>query len=521
MAFSQQEALEIEQAACRHNLSYFIEKTFKIVNPGTPYLHNWHIDCMAEFLMACYRREIKRLIINIPPRSLKSISTNVAFPAWIMGHDPSLKLMSASYSLDLSLKHSVDCRTVINDGWYQSCFPHTHLAPDQNEKGKFMTTFRGQRFATSVGATTTGEGGNFLIIDDPHSADQAQSDTIRQFQIDWFDRSFSTRLNSKENDVIIVIMQRLHFNDLTGHLLKLGGWQHLCLPAIFDKPRTISIGNFSRDIKAGEILHTAREGKVLLDRMRQQMGEYAFAGQYLQTPVPEGGGIIKNAWFRYWPHDKELPKFAYIIQSWDTAFTEKTTGDPSACCTLGVFFPDDNDMDTIRMMGGGFAVMLIDCFSEHLGFPQLRKKIIEMRSYLYGEQEKKVDMILIEKKASGQSIIQELRNANIPVKDFNPGREDKKTRLHSVSHLIENGLLWLPESKHRPGEPVSWAMEFIHQVCSFPAAEHDEYVDILSQTLRMLSDMTFLRADGMAEDVEEDDGTDPYAVSNIPNPYGS
>lgn len=482
-------------------------------------MHNWHIDCMAEYLMACYRRDIKRLIINIPPRSLKSVSTNVAFPAWAMGHDPTMKIMSASYSLDLSLKHSVDCRAVMQDDWYKTCFPNTMIAPDQNEKGKFMTTQRGERFATSVGATTTGAGGDILIIDDCHSADQAQSDTIRESQLEWFDRSFSTRLNDKARGVIIVIMQRLHHADLTGHLLKLGGWEHLCLPAIFDRQKTISIGNFHRKIKSGEILHSDRENKKLLEIMRTQMGEYAFAGQYLQIPTPEGGGIIKRAWFNLWPHEYQLPKFTYIIQSWDTAFTEKTSGDPSACVTFGVFFPEDADMEMVARMGGGYAVMVIDCFSEHLGFPDLREKMLEMRNYAYGAEEKRVDLILVEQKASGQSIIQELLNANLPVRASKPGRLDKVSRLHAISHLIENGLLYIPESNRRPGEPVSWAMDYINQLCTFPASEHDDYVDCTSQALKMLSDMDFMRADGYADDFEEDEDSG-LPVTTKPNPYG-
>lgn len=514
------DALAIEQMACRQHLSYFIERAFKIINPGTKYVHNWHVDCLAEYLMACQRREIKRLIINIPPRALKSISANVAWPAFLLGHDPATRIMSASYSLDLSLKHSVDCRTIMNDPWYHSCFPNTILAHDQNEKGKFQTTARGQRFATSVGGTTTGEGGNFLIVDDPHSATQADSDTIRESQVDWYDRAYASRLDDKEKDVIVIIMQRLHQKDLTGHLLAEGGWEHLSLPVIFQSPRTISIGNFHKDIKAGEYLHKARFSEEFLEKERRK--PYVFAGQYMQNPVPEGGGIIKNSWFKYWPYDKALPKFTYILQSWDTAFTERTSGDPSACCTFGIFFPEMDDRDEeIRSIEDGYAVMLIDCFEEHLGFPELRRKILEMRKYLYGEHEKRVDLLLIEKKASGQSIIQELRNANLPVKDFNPGREDKRQRLNSIAHLIESGLLWIPESKRRPGEPVSWALNYIHELCSFPAAEHDEYVDCTTQAFRILSDMTFIRADGMADDFEEDDTSDPYAVSNQTNPYGS
>lgn len=511
--------IEIENAACRMYFRYFVERAFKIINPSTPYLHNWHIDLMSEYLQACHNREIKRLIINVPPRSLKSVCTNVAWPAWILGRDPSARIMSASYSLDLSLKHSVDCRTVIEHEWYQQCFPNTKIAKDQNEKSKYMTNERGHRFATSVGGTTTGEGANILIVDDPHSALQAQSDTIRESQIEWYDRAYSTRLDDKERGVIVVIMQRLHQNDLTGHLLRMGGWEHLKIPGIFEKPKTFSIGSFKKDVEAGELLHAKRETVLMLEVMRRQLGEFGWAGQYMQNPVPEGGGIVKSKWFNLWPANERLPRFAFVMQVWDTAFTEKTSGDPSGCITLGVFFPDDEVSEKVRNMGGGFGVMLIDCFCEHLGFPDLRKKMIEMRSYRYGDMEKAVDLILIEKKASGQSILQELKNAGLPVKAFNPGRLDKTARLHAVSHFIENGMVYIPESTRREGEFRDWAMDFVNQVCSFPAAEHDEYVDCLSSGLATLSEMTFLRVEQMAEDIDESAGEDPYAMRHRINPY--
>ncbi len=520
ISLSPKEAVEYEMAGCREHLSLFIEKTFEIVDPSTQYLHNWHIDCISEHLEACHRREIKRLLITIPPRYMKSISCNVAFPAWVLGHNPSEKILSASYSLDLSLKHSVDCRLMMQSDWYKSCFPGTRIADDQNEKSKFITTKRGQRIATSVGGTVTGEGANILILDDIHSALQAQSEVIRESQIEWISQSFLSRLNDKKNGVIIGVMQKLHLADAATFLLKQGGYIHVNLPAIAPNNKTISIGKFYKEIKTGDILHPEREDAKMLAVLRRQMGESTFSAQYLQNPVPDGGGIIKQKWFELWPANKKLPSFVYVMQIWDTAFTEKVTGDPSGVITLGVFFPEEEDRENLQTVGGGFAVMLIDCENEHLGFPALRKKMIEMRSYRYGEREKAVDMVLVEDKASGQSIIQELRNANLPVKAFKVGRMDKTARLHSISHFIENGLFYIPESTKRPGEFRDWAMEFVNQVCSFPAAEHDEMVDCLSSAMITLSQMTFLRMDSIAEEIDED-RSDPHASNNVSNPYGS
>jgi len=357
VTITNKEALEYELAGCREDLSLFIEKTFEILNPGTPYLHNWHVDLIAEYLEACEKREIKRLIINMPPRALKSISASVAFPAWLLGRDPTKKIMAASYAETLSYQHSMDCRSVIQSDWYNMCFPNTKLSPDQNEKSKFMTTKRGHRIATSVGAATLGLGGQFLLVDDCHTPAQAASDDVRDSQLKWFDNTFSTRLDDKERDVIIVIMQRLHQRDLSGYLLKNGGWTHLCLPALFSKRQTFTIGKFSKTVEVGEYLHPERFSKKFLDNERATKGETFVAGQYMQVPVPEGGGLIKNKWFQLWPSDKKLPRFVYVMQIWDTAFTEKTTGDPSGVITLGVFFPEEEERENIQSTGDDSAVM--------------------------------------------------------------------------------------------------------------------------------------------------------------------
>jgi predicted phage terminase large subunit-like protein len=514
------ENLQIEMVAARRHLRFFIEKAFGIVTPGTQFSRNWHIDLLSEYLEACYNRQIKRLIINVPPRSLKSVSVSVAFPAWCLGHDPTLRFMCASYSEKLSFDLSMDTRRVMVDPWYKLCFPKTIIADDQNEKSKFSTTAQGYRIATSVGGRATGMGGNMLVVDDATSPEEAMSETIMDSHLRWFDNTWTSRLNNKNEDVMIVVGQRLKMFDLPGHLMRQGGWESLVLPAIFESTKTFTMGTVTKTVHPGELLHPDRFSKKFLDNERLK-SSFGFAGQYMQNPVPEGGGIIKYDWFELWPANKALPRFSFVVQVWDTAFTEKTTGDPSGCCTFGVFFPDEGGKDSIRKEGSGFVVMLIDCFCEHLGFPDLRAKMIEMRSYRYGDQEKAVDMILVEDKASGQSILQELKNAGLPMKAFKPGRMDKTARLHSVSHFIENGMVYIPESTINPGKVRDWAQDFIEQVCSFPVAQHDEFVDCLSSCLITLSSMSFLRLEEMAEDIDEPDGSDPYASNNLTNPYGN
>lgn len=499
------EAEELEIALCRTDLAAFIEKTFKIVSPGEEYLHNWHIEAISEYLLACERGEINRLIINIPPRSLKSVSVTVSWPAWLLGQDPSRKIMAASYSGLLSVKHSVDCRHLIESPFYQKLFPKTRLADDNNQKTKYITTARGHRIATSVGGTSTGEGGNFLILDDPHSAAEAQSKKIRESQLAWYDQSWSTRLNDKKHGVQVVVMQRLHEKDMTGHLLELGNWEHLCLPAIAPTNRTISIGKFKKEIKAGDILHEDREDKKSLDLLRRQMGTYAFAGQYMQTPAPEGGGIFKREWIKLFPRSKPLPKFEFIIQSYDTALSEQTSADFTAFLALGIY---DSGKE-------GMKALLLDAWQEQIAYPDLRRKARQEFQTRYGEGEgRKTDLIIVEKKGSGISLLQDLRKLKLPFHEYNPGKADKVQRAHIVSYLIENGLLEFPESERSVGRTYEWAEEIIEQLTTFPNAEHDDYVDALTQALRYFRDADWL---SVPEDPEEEDYEDQLPAVN---PYG-
>ncbi len=493
-------------AFLRQDFCCFLEKVFYTVSPGVKFSWNWHLECIAEYLMACKRREIKRLIINIPPRSLKSTIGTVAFPAFLLGHDPSTKIMAASYSKQLSIKHSMECRLVMESDFYKRIFPDTIIAEDNNQKAQYTTTRRGHRVSVSTGGMTTGEGGNFLIVDDLHAAAEAQSQVTRQSALDWFDQSYSTRLNDKENDVIIVIGQRLHQNDISGHLLAKGGWEHLCLPAIFEEPKTISIGNFKRNIKAGEILHSERESLKTLDQIKTETGSWSFAGQYLQRPAPSGGGIFKREWIKIFPNDKPLPKFSCILQSWDTALTANTFSDYTAFTAWGVFEPKE----------GKYAVMLLDAWKERLEYPDLKKKVQYEWQTRYGDEGggRRADFVLVEEKGSGISIIQDMQRMNIPVRKYNPGSADKVSRAHLITYLFEAGLVYFPESDRFKGKFMSWAEEVLDNLLGFPNMEHDDLVDSTTQAVRLLRDQSWLK-------VSSDPDDEPIE-ENKPrvNPYG-
>ena len=275
----------------------FIGKTLSTIDPGAGYIPNWHIDLIAEYLEAVRRSEITRLVINMPPRSLKSVCVSVAWPAWLLGQNPSSRIIAASYASSLSVKHSLDCRLTVGSAWYQRIFPETVISRDQNEKHKFMTTKRGYRLASSVGGSTLGEGGNFLIIDDPLNPMQAMNKQWRGHVNQWFEHTFATRLDDKRKGAIVLVMQRLHQHDLSGYLLGKPGWEHLCLPAVAVKREIYDMGRFLKVREHGELLHAQREDIQLIERAKVELGSSAFASQYQQQPLAEEGQMVKAWWF--------------------------------------------------------------------------------------------------------------------------------------------------------------------------------------------------------------------------------
>lgn len=431
----------------RTSLSSFIKQAFHELNPGTAYLNNWHISAFAKKLEEAERGEVKRLVVNMPPRYLKSICGAVAWPAWLLGLDPSRRIIVASHSSNLSIKHSVDTRKIMQSTWYREVFPQVEFASDQNEKNKFMTTKSGFRLAASVNTGITGEGGNFLIVDDPISPEKALCKTTREQVLRWFDQTFTTRLDDKKSGVIIVLMQRLHELDLAGELLKRGGWEHLCFSAI------------NADNK---LLHEEREGWDEINRLKTDMGEYAFTAQYLQQPYRLEGGIIKREWLKFYDNAELLNKAA-IFQSWDTAIKTTENSDYSVCITFA-----ETD--------AGYYVL--DILREKLSYPDLKRQFYHMA------QKWQPDAILVEDKASGQSLIQDLRiETTLPVIAQMP-KEDKLSRLAAVSPIIEAGRLYLP--KH-----VNHASSLEAELLSFPNGNNDDMVDALSQFLSWVKNKNY------------------------------
>lgn len=507
---------EVLRRKAMGSLYEFVKQSWHVVEPGIPFIESWHIQAICEHLEAISRGEITRLLVNIPPRHSKSTIVSVMWPAWEWIAHPEEKFLCASYSGSLSIRDNLKTRRLIQSNWYQDNFGHIFsLAGDQNAKQRFENDKTGYRLATSVGGTATGEGGSKLILDDPHGAQAAQSDTIRANDLEWFDMVWSTRLNNPKTDAMVVVMQRLHEKDISGHIINdIGGWEHICIPAEWDgKKRTTSLGAYDPREKKNELICPERFGQKEIDKLKQLLGVYGTAGQLQQTPSPASGGIIKTKFFKLWPADQGLPQFEYIIQSYDTAFTEKTTGDPTGCTVWGVF-----------PFEGKRQVMLLDAWDEHLGYPELRKKVVKDWSCEYGganknnpwARPKRSDRIIVEAKASGQSLLQDLRLSGVPAIGYNPLKADKVSRAHQAAPILEMGVCWIPESGKVKGSHVTWANDFIAQLSKFPRGEHDEYVDTFSQVIIYLKNEGWfeMQQAKQQEDVRQKDNnyTNPYAA---------
>lgn len=477
----------VKRKRAEQSLYEFMRQAWHVIEPATQFVEGWHLEEIALHLEAVTTGKIRKLIINIPPRHCKTILVCVMWPCWVWATQPSKRWMFGSYGMGLSLDASMLCRNILESEWYKSNWGDKFgIMHDQNAKHYFLNDKSGGRFASSTDGVTTGKGGDFLVADDPINAKEGASEAALINCIKWWDQGMATRFNNPKKGCKVIVMQRVGEKDLTGHVLKnQTGWTHLFLPAEFEPDRkcVTSIGG-DRRTKAGELLWKELYGPDEIAELKQSLGEYGTAGQLQQRPAPAEGGIIKRDWFKMLKIDEPLPTLLFVVQSYDTAFTEKTTNDPTAHTAWGVFSTKE-----------GKRVILLDAWTEHMGYPELRKKMYDEYKSKYGDQEKGVDVVLIEDKGSGISLAQDLRRAMIPVRTYNPGKADKTTRVHSIAPLIEAGLVYIPESKKSPGQFPAWANVLINQLITFPNAERDDLCDTASQVLIYLRDAGMITLD--------------------------
>ncbi|MGH7071957.1 MAG: phage terminase large subunit [Acetobacteraceae bacterium] len=445
-------------ALLRQDFCSFLERCFYELNPGATFLANWHLEVMAARLTAVRAGKIRRLIINVPPRHLKSLAASVALPAWWLGHDPAAQVLCVSYAHDLADKHARDCRRIMQSDWYRALFA-TRLSADRQAVGEFVTTAQGYRLSTSVGGVLTGRGADVIIIDDPLKPEEALSDRERETVNEWYDHTLLSRLNDKRTGAIVLIMQRLHEDDLTGHVQAAEEWNTLALSAIAaeDEEHCCDTAFGSRRFRrrAGEPLHPAREPLAILEELRRTLGPYHFAGQYQQAPAPLGGGMIKGGWFLSYTPATEPTPFDRILQSWDTANKATELADYSVCTTWGL---KDRHLYLLHLL------------RKRLDYPNLKRAVREQVG-LYP-----ADVILIEDKASGTQLIQELTAEGLYAVTRYAPSGDKIMRLHAVTAMIENGFVHLPAT-------APWLADYLHELTTFPKGRHDDQADSTAQAL--------------------------------------
>jgi predicted phage terminase large subunit-like protein len=441
----------------RLDFASFAACCFAELNPQAALSAAWHLDVVAAKLAAVRRGHIRRLVLNLPPRHLKSLLASVAFPAWCLGHRPSAQILCVSYVQELADKLSRDCRRIMSSEWYRRLFP-TRLSPQRQAVPEFDTTAQGCRLATSVGGVLTGRGADIIVIDDPLKPEEALSQTQRQAANEWFDHTLYSRLNDKAKGAIVLIMQRLHEEDLVGHVLAQEDWEVVRFAALAEDDEKVECDTFLGPLRVhrrrGEALDPEREPAALLDRIRRTIGEYNFAGQYQQMPAPLGGGLVKAQWFRRYRAD-ELPPFERIVQSWDTASKASELADFSVCTSWGI---------------AQGHLYLIDVLRARLEYPELKRAVREQFER-FGPH-----VVLIEDKASGTQLIQELAAEGLyAVTRYKP-QNDKVMRLHAQTAMIENGFVHLPEA-------APWLAPYLHELTVFPHGRHDDQVDSTAQLL--------------------------------------
>lgn len=444
---------------CRESFFYFVKTFWDVIIKETP-VYNWHIESLChelqELSVSIVNREEKPydLIINIPPGTTKSTITTIMFPAWLWTQDATLRIITNSYSMDLSIEHATKSRDIITSDKYRRLFPNVVLRRDKSAKSSYENTATGARYTTSTGGTITGKHAHIIINDDPLNPSQAASDVDRA-TANEHTKTLASRKVDKKNTPTITIMQRLHELDVTGYILAKKGEtvRHICLPAeLTDNVKPAQY----REKYIDGLLDPVRLSREVLAEQLTDLGSRGYAGQYEQNPVADGGNIVKKEWFQYIsPSDfSRLHGSEPIIFFADTAYTEKEENDPSGIigtCKIG------NDL-------------YVTCGKKvYMKFPEL---IRFMPTYVHANGYTRQSSVRIEPKANGISVIQQLKDSTeLNVTNTPTPTDDKNTRLNAASPSIECGRVILVAA--------AWNEEFVDEICGFPAKAHDEFVDLI------------------------------------------
>ena len=459
-----EETEELERS--REGFMPFIKKVWPAFIEGR------HHKLMAEAFERVVNGDLKRLIINMPPRHTKSEFASYLLPAWFLGQAPDKKIIQTAHTAELSVGFGRKVRNLVDSDEYKEIFPSLSLRADSKAAGRWSTSQGGEYFAIGVGGAVTGKGADLLIIDDPHSEQEGQSADPAVFDkvYEWYTSGPRQRL--QPGGAIIIVMTRWHKRDLTGKIIKtsvqregMDEWELIEFPAI---------------MPSGKALWPEFWRLEELEALRSELPAPKWNAQYQQDPSSEEGALVKREWWQIW-EDERPPPCEFIIQSWDTAFLKTQRSDYSACTTWGVFYnPDDDGVSQPN-------IILLDAYKERLEFPELKKCAMEMY------QEFEPDACIVEAKAAGTPLIFELRAMGIPVSEYTPSRgNDKISRVNAVSDLFASGIVWCPGTR--------FAEEVIEEFAAFPAGEHDDLVDSSTQALLRFRQGGFPRLNSDEED---------------------
>jgi predicted phage terminase large subunit-like protein len=442
---------QLAQPIYRNSFGAFCYRAFEELHPGQRLIPNWHIDAGCYAVEQMVRGEgQKRLVLNQPPRTIKSLMVSICLPAWVLGRNPSARIICASYSEDLAHKFSRDCRALIESPFYKELFPRTRLNPKKNTESEFETTRRGYRLATSIGGTLTGRGGDMLLVDDPTKAIDANSEVALATADEWFHGAALTRLDS-EDSLVIVTMQRLHQKDLSGILIE-KGWPSLVIPAIATETQTYVVAkDESHTRPAGELLQLERDTPESLELKRRELGSRIWAAQYQQNPTPAEGNMIKAAWLARYDFSPGERRFRRVVLSCDPAGKPGAHNDYTAIVICGY---DWKQIHVLHVARGHWTVL------------QMRDRIKELA------EEWNVDLAIIEDTSTGMGLLQLLRDeTQLNVVGRQP-KGDKIVRMSRHEARFEAGNILLPKE-------APWLPEFEGELLAFPNGRHDDQADAL------------------------------------------
>ena len=443
---------DLVDAIYRTDFGAFTYRAFEALNPGQRLTPNWHIDCICFLIQLMVSGEARRrLVLNLPPRTLKSFIVSVALPGWLLGRVPSTRIICASYSDELAAKFSRDCRALLETPFYKRVFPQTRLNPKKAAEGEFETTRRGSRLATSVGGTLTGRGGEVLIVDDPIKANDADSEVARRGAIDWLRNTAFSRLDDPAESLICIAMQRLHVDDPSGILIE-QGWPRLVIPAIAVEPADYRVSEdevYHRP--AGQLLQLQRDNPPAIEELKREIGSRVFAAQYQQNPTPPDGNMVKAAWLGRYDTAPERKTFQRVVLSCDPAGKAGIHNDYTAITVVGL---REKSLHVLEVSRGHWTVM------------QMREQIIGLAAQW------QVDLVIVEDTSSGMGLIQLLKE--VPRLDV-VGRKpdtDKVTRMSRQQGRFEAGRILLPTE-------ALWLADFENELLAFPSGRYDDQVDAL------------------------------------------